>query len=64
MTARLEDNLPVPDAAKPVLALGIEGSANKVGVGLVRYDPQTGAYDILSNPRETYVTPPGSARPV
>jgi len=60
MSARLDDNLPVPDAAKPVLALGIEGSANKVGVGLVRYDPETGAYDILSNPRETYVTPPGS----
>ena len=36
------------------LALGIEGSANKVGVGIVRED---GA--ILSNPRHTFVTPPG-----
>lgn len=58
--AFLVDNLPLPDATRPVLALGIEGSANKVGVGLVRYDPATGEYDILSNPRETYVTPPGS----
>jgi N6-L-threonylcarbamoyladenine synthase len=36
------------------LALGIEGSANKVGVGLVRGD---GA--VLANPRRTFVTPPG-----
>ncbi|CAL8466701.1 g6237 [Coccomyxa elongata] len=36
------------------LALGIEGSANKVGVGIVREDGT-----ILSNPRHTYITPPG-----
>lgn len=39
----------------PVLALGIEGSANKIGVGIVSLD---GA--ILANPRLTYVTPPGT----
>ena len=33
----------------PTLCLGIEGSANKIGVGIVRED---GA--ILSNPRHTY----------
>lgn len=33
--------------------LGLEGSANKVGAGIVR----DGA--VLSNPRATYVTPPG-----
>uniref|UniRef100_A0A8C0KJZ1 N(6)-L-threonylcarbamoyladenine synthase n=1 Tax=Canis lupus dingo TaxID=286419 RepID=A0A8C0KJZ1_CANLU len=34
--------------------LGLEGSANKVGVGVVR----DGA--VLANPRRTYVTPPGT----
>jgi N6-L-threonylcarbamoyladenine synthase len=42
-----------------VIALGIEGSANKVGVGVVRYESATGRYDILSNPRKTYITPAG-----
>jgi N6-L-threonylcarbamoyladenine synthase len=60
MAALLADNLPVPPPDREVLALGIEGSANKVGVGLIRYAPRTGAYEILSNPRETYVTPPGT----
>jgi len=36
------------------LAMGFEGSANKLGVGIVRED---GA--ILSNIRHTYITPPG-----
>ncbi|EEH58710.1 glycoprotease [Micromonas pusilla CCMP1545] len=35
--------------------MGFEGSANKVAVGVVRSD---GA--ILSNPRKTYITPPGT----
>jgi N6-L-threonylcarbamoyladenine synthase len=38
-----------------MLVLGLEGSANKVGVGIVRDDGF-----ILANPRETYVTPPGT----
>ena len=37
------------------LSLGIEGSANKIGVGVV---DQNGA--VLSNIRETYITPPGT----
>lgn len=37
------------------LVLGIEGSANKIGVGIV-----TSAGDILANVRETYITPPGT----
>jgi N6-L-threonylcarbamoyladenine synthase len=41
-----------------VIALGIEGSANKLGVGLVAF--QDGEYQILSNPRKTYITPPGT----
>ena len=33
-----------------LVVLGIEGSANKIGVGVVREDG-----NILSNPRKTYV---------
>jgi len=36
-----------------VIALGLEGSANKIGVGIVRDG------EVLSNPRATYITPPG-----
>lgn len=39
---------------KQLVALGIEGSANKIGVGIVREDGE-----ILSNPRHTCV--PGAA---
>ena len=35
--------------------LGIEGSANKIGVGIVDQNSQ-----ILSNPRETFITPQGT----
>jgi N6-L-threonylcarbamoyladenine synthase len=37
-----------------MLALGFEGSANKIGIGVVRLDGH-----ILSNPRRTYITPVG-----
>mmetsp|Transcript_17150 Transcript_17150/g.23685 ORF Transcript_17150/g.23685 Transcript_17150/m.23685 type:complete len:338 (+) Transcript_17150:59-1072(+) len=37
------------------IALGIEGSANKIGVGIC-----TSEGDILANPRKTYITPPGT----
>ena len=37
------------------MVLGIEGSANKIGVGIVARDGT-----VLANPRRTYVTPPGS----
>jgi N6-L-threonylcarbamoyladenine synthase len=47
---------PLPSRA-PVTALGIEGSANKIGVGVLRWDGER--YAILSNPRKTYVTRPG-----
>ena len=40
---------------RKLIALGIEGSANKIGIGIVT---ETG--DILANPRETYITPPGT----
>ena len=38
-----------------LLALGIEGSANKIGIGVVSNDGT-----ILSNPRRTFITPPGT----
>lgn len=37
------------------VALGIEGSANKIGVGII---DESG--HIYSNPRTTYITPPGT----
>ncbi|KAF3957535.1 hypothetical protein CMV_017455, partial [Castanea mollissima] len=39
---------------KKMIALGFEGSANKIGIGIVTLDGT-----ILSNPRHTYITPPG-----
>jgi len=39
---------------KNLISLGIEGSANKIGVGIV-----TSSGEILSNPRKTFITPPG-----
>ena len=37
------------------IALGMEGSANKIGIGIV-----TSSGRILANPRHTYITPPGT----
>ncbi|XP_067937784.1 tRNA N6-adenosine threonylcarbamoyltransferase-like [Watersipora subatra] len=36
-----------------VIAIGFEGSANKIGVGIIKDG------EVLSNPRRTYITPPG-----
>lgn len=49
---------PVAERAGPVTVLGIEGSANKVGVGVLQFTPP-GRYTILSNPRKTFVAPTG-----
>eukprot|EP01069_Polyplicarium_translucidae_P010330 Polyplicarium_translucidae@DN3371_c1_g1_i17.p3 len=48
--ARTHGNEMAPD-----FALGIEGSANKIGVGIC-----DGSGAILANPRCTFVTPPGT----
>ena len=37
-----------------MIALGLEGSANKLGVGILKNET------ILSNIRDTYITPPGT----
>ena len=39
------------------VSIGFEGSANKVGIGIIRDGV------VLSNVRETYVTPPGTPPP-
>ena len=50
-------DLPIPYLGVPIIALGIEGSANKIGVGVARYDGTS--FTLLANPRKTYVTRPG-----
>jgi N6-L-threonylcarbamoyladenine synthase len=50
-------DLPIPYSGTPIIALGIEGSANKIGVGVARYDGAS--FTLLANPRKTYVTRPG-----
>ncbi|EMR70618.1 CCAAT/enhancer-binding protein gamma [Eutypa lata] len=47
-------------AKKPLLALGCEGSANKLGIGIIAHDPATGTSTILANIRHTFVSPPGT----
>lgn len=50
----------LPASSPELIALGIEGSANKIGVGIVRFSGgSAGTYDILANPRKTYITKPG-----
>ena len=56
--------VPPPSVHKPnskgqTIVLGIEGSANKVGVGVLCYDATERTYQTLSNPRKTYVPPTG-----
>lgn len=49
-----------------VYCLAIEGSANKVGVGIIQYIGGGGScgdggeFEILANPRKTFLTPPGT----
>ncbi|KAK0651779.1 putative tRNA threonylcarbamoyladenosine biosynthesis protein kae-1 [Cercophora newfieldiana] len=42
------------------IALGCEGSANKLGVGVIAHDAETGEATVLSNVRHTFVSPPGT----
>jgi N6-L-threonylcarbamoyladenine synthase len=49
---------------KRLLALGCEGSANKLGIGVISHplDPSDGSHPatVLSNVRHTFVSPPGT----
>ncbi|KAI4177803.1 MAG: hypothetical protein LQ343_000267 [Gyalolechia ehrenbergii] len=42
-----------------MIALGLEGSANKLGVGVILHPPKCGPAQILANIRHTFVSPPG-----
>ena len=43
-----------------MISLGIEGSANKIGVGIIQHPDKLGAAAIvLANIRHTHITPPG-----
>ncbi|CAM9681709.1 unnamed protein product [Chrysoparadoxa australica] len=58
MLSPLGDLDPVEGRTGDLIALGIEGSANKVGIGILKYSK--GRYETLSNPRKTFITPPGT----
>jgi hypothetical protein len=45
-------------SGKAYIALGLEGSANKLGAGVIKHDVD-GSTEVLSNVRHTYITPPG-----
>ncbi|TFL06599.1 O-sialoglyco protein endopeptidase [Pterulicium gracile] len=49
---------PLQPLEKPCIALGLEGSANKLGAGVIQHSPD-GSSVVLSNIRHTYITPPG-----
>ncbi|KPV77437.1 uncharacterized protein RHOBADRAFT_33594 [Rhodotorula graminis WP1] len=74
VTKRKAAPSPLHPPDRPLLALGLEGSANKLGVGLILHSPpapstasgshksptgDSATVSILSNIRHTYVTPPG-----
>ena len=42
-----------------MIALGLEGSANKLGVGIIRHFSEASSAQVLSNVRHTFVSPPG-----
>lgn len=48
-----------PATKRRRLALGCEGSANKLGVGVVEHDLETNTTRVLSNVRHTFVPPAG-----
>lgn len=49
---------PLKTPEKNLIALGLEGSANKLGAGIVQHGAD-GTTSILSNVRHTYNPPPG-----
>jgi N6-L-threonylcarbamoyladenine synthase len=42
-----------------MIAIGLEGSANKLGVGVMRHPDDDSPAQVLSNIRHTFVSPPG-----
>ncbi|KAI0936170.1 putative tRNA threonylcarbamoyladenosine biosynthesis protein kae1, variant 3 [Taiwanofungus camphoratus] len=58
MPGRICNRSPLKAPDRPFIALGLEGSANKFGAGIIRHGSD-GSTTVLSNVRHTYVTPPG-----
>ncbi|KAG9222384.1 hypothetical protein CCMSSC00406_0002719 [Pleurotus cornucopiae] len=58
MPARTSRPIPLQRPDRPYLALGLEGSANKLGAGIIKH-AKDGSSTVLSNIRHTYITPPG-----
>lgn len=59
MLRELCPNIPDECISKPIYALGIEGSANKVAVGIIYFNSTTQEYETIANIRKTYITPAG-----
>ncbi|KAG2044715.1 O-sialoglycoprotein endopeptidase [Suillus americanus] len=49
---------PLKNPSRAYIALGLEGSANKLGAGVITHAVD-GSTEVLSNVRHTYITPPG-----
>ncbi|THU91726.1 putative O-sialoglyco protein endopeptidase, partial [Dendrothele bispora CBS 962.96] len=58
MPGRTRKETPLKNPDRPYLALGLEGSANKLGAGIIKH-LEDGSTSVLSNVRHTYITPPG-----
>ncbi|ESK98324.1 o-sialoglycoprotein endopeptidase [Moniliophthora roreri MCA 2997] len=58
MPGRIRKSSPLKHPERPYLALGLEGSANKLGAGIIKHS-EDGSATVLSNIRHTYITPPG-----
>lgn len=46
-------------ALHKMIAIGLEGSANKIGVGIMLHPKNGGPAQVLANVRHTYNAPPG-----
>lgn len=57
-TIRKRRPSPLKPPTKDLLAIGLEGSANKLGAGIIKHATD-GTVSILSNVRHTYNPPPG-----
>ncbi|KAK7463697.1 putative tRNA threonylcarbamoyladenosine biosynthesis protein kae1 [Stygiomarasmius scandens] len=58
MPGKIRKETPLKNPDRPYLALGLEGSANKFGAGIIKH-LEDGSTSVLSNVRHTYITPPG-----
>ncbi|KAK0506074.1 glycoprotease family-domain-containing protein [Armillaria luteobubalina] len=58
MPGRTKKKSPLQAPDRSYLALGLEGSANKLGAGIIKH-AEDGSVTVLSNIRHTYITPPG-----